>query len=386
VQRLTGLSLAHPVVAAGYRAPFACEPGLLPTMHARLRSEGRRAFLLSTCLRVEVLWEGEPEQTSVLLASIYGEQPIPEGAVIRTDEQAFHHLCRVAAGLESPTKGEPEVMTQLRWAIASFSGDNGAADLLERALGAAVGVGRKIRRFLGEAPEPSLATIAASLARPHQDVSILGGGAMAKATAGHLDADVTIYSRRQEHVESSDARPWELGLEGFARSPVVISTVPGHDQLYPVNEIEAALSSRTSPLLLADVGMPPGFEWLADHPAVTYVGIDEIASAVPRRSHPEIDSMVEGESTAAWSRLTSPTVVSEVIAAMVDSADRAVDEEVRRFAGKLTGATDPEVVLRQLAHTVARRVLHAPISYVGSSPRSGEAADLLGKAYGVIDD
>jgi glutamyl-tRNA reductase len=351
-----------------------------------MRSEGRRVFLLSTCLRVEVVWEGEPEEGSELLVSIYGEDPIPEGAVIRTDNQAFHHLCRVAAGLESPTKGEPEVMTQLRSAIAYFSADNGSADLLGRALGAAVGVGRKIRRFLGEAPEPSLATIAASLANPHRDVAILGGGAMAKVTADHLDGEVTIYSRRQDHVESSVARPWESGLEAFAGSPVVISTVPGHERLYPPDEIEAALSSRTSPLLLADLGMPPGFDWLADHPAVTYVGIDEIASAIPRRSHLEIDVMVEGESAAAWSRLTSPAVVSEVIAAMVDSADRAVDEEVRRFAGRLTGAADPEVVLRQLAHTVARRVLHAPISYVGSSPQSGEAADLLGKAYGVIDD
>ena len=96
--------------------------------------------------------------------------------------------------------------------------------------------------------------------------------------------------------------------------------------------------------------------------------------------------MIEAEATAAWARLSAPDVVGQVIAAMVDNADRAVDEEVRRFVGKLLGAEDPEAVLRQLAHTVARRVLHPPISYVGSSPGSGEAAQVLGKAYGIIDE
>jgi glutamyl-tRNA reductase len=343
--------------------------------------------LLSTCLRVEIMWEGSPEEGSGLLASIYGDKPMPEGAILRTEHQVFHHLCRVAAGLESPTLGEPEVLSQFRQAIDWFAAAAPEGALLGRVLDVAVGVSRKIRRHLGETRGSSLAAAAAVVANPHRPVSILGAGAMSRATAGHLsEGGVRVYSRRQELVSEAESRPWEALPEAFAGSAVVVSTVPGPTDFGPGDGIESALASRNTPLLLADLGMPPGFDWLQNHPMITFLGIDEIASSVARPAHPELDEMIEAEATAAWARLSAPHVVGQVIAAMVDNADRAVDEEVRRFVGKLLGAEDPEAVLRQLAHTVARRVLHPPISYVGSSPGSGEAAQVLGKAYGIIDE
>ncbi|MDF2731281.1 MAG: hypothetical protein K0T01_3072, partial [Acidimicrobiia bacterium] len=67
-------------------------------------------------------------------------------------------------------------------------------------------------------------------------------------------------------------------------------------------------------------------------------------------------------------------------------AELAVDEEVRRFAGRLPDAVDPEAIMHQLAHTVARRVLHRPISYAGSSDNDGEALRVLAEAFGVTDE
>jgi glutamyl-tRNA reductase len=333
------------------------------------------------------MWEGDPEDASALFASMYRGQPMPQGGIVRTNEEAFHHLCRIAAGLESPNLGEPEVMSQVRQAIGRHAESTHPHGLLENALGAAVGVGRRARRHLGATVGGSLATAAGSVAAAHGEVAILGAGAMARATARSLaPATVTMYSRRPEHIDGVETRPWELCPEAFGGAPAVISTIPGPGPNLPEDRIDAALASRKTPLLLAEVGMPPAFDWLRGHPGVSYMGIDEIAGTLPREANAELDEIVERESAAGWARLTAPGVVGEVIAAMVDSADRAVDEEVRRFAGRLPGASDPETVLRQLAHTVARRLLHPSISYVSSSPRAGEVADLLGKAYGVIDE
>ncbi len=385
--RLTGLSFAHPGVPAGDRARLARDPGSIPASLEHLRCDEHIAFLLCTCLRVEIIWEGGPQQASDLLTSLYGDEPMPEGGMVRTDYQAFRHLCRIAAGLESPNLGEPEVLSQVRQAIGWFEESAQADSLLGRALGAAVGVGRKVRRHLENTEEGSLAMAAASMAGPHHRVAILGAGAMARAAArGVPGGMVTVYSRHQARVDGAEPRPWESCPEAFAGSPVVISTIPGPATDPSRSGIEAALASRDTQLLFADVGMPPGFGWLRSHPRVTYLGIDEIASSVTRHARPEIDGILERESAAAWARLSAPSVVAEVIGAMLDSADRAVDEEVRRFARRLPGAADPEAILRQLAHTVARRVIHPPISYVGSSPRAGEVADLLGKAYGVVDE
>jgi glutamyl-tRNA reductase len=237
--------------------------------------------LLSTCLRVEIMWEGSPEEGSGLLASIYGDKPMPEGAILRTEHQVFHHLCRVAAGLESPTLGEPEVLSQFRQAIDWFAAAAPEGALLGRVLDVAVGVSRKIRRHLGETRGSSLAAAAAVVANPHRPVSILGAGAMSRATAGHLsEGGVRVYSRRQELVSEAESRPWEALPEAFAGSAVVVSTVPGPTDFGPGDGIESALASRNTPLLLADLGMPPGFDWLQNHPMITFLGIDEIASSV----------------------------------------------------------------------------------------------------------
>lgn len=69
-----------------------------------------------------------------------------------------------------------------------------------------------------------------------------------------------------------------------------------------------------------------------------------------------------------------------MIAGLVDQAESAVDEEVSRFARRLQTTDDPEAVLRQAARTVARRLLHRPISYINSAP---EAVEVLAEAFGV---
>ena len=91
------------------------------------------------------------------------------------------------------------------------------------------------------------------------------------------------------------------------------------------------------------------------------------------------------EAAAAWRRFTTPDRVGMVIGTMVQQAEKAVAEEVARFATRLSQAEDPERVLRQLAHTVARRVLHPPISFISSTERGSEAIEVLAEAFGVDD-
>jgi glutamyl-tRNA reductase len=295
-------------------------------------------------------------------------------------------MCRLAAGLESPALGESEVFSQFRQGVSAFSeGATGNGDLA-RSLGAAVGIGRGVRRHLG-GEVASMASAAATTARSEERVAILGAGAMARATAELLPpGSVTLFSRRPAVVAGHDTQPWEQTLQALGEFPVLISTVPGRVQLFHNDEVNAALARRTEPLLLIDLGMPPGFDRYRSHPAIVYMGIDDIATSVQRRSRPDLEELVAKEAASAWARLNAPYRVGMVIAAIVDDAELAVDEEVRRFAGRLPDAVDPEAIMHQLAHTVARRVLHRPISYAGSSDNDGEALRVLAEAFGVTDE
>jgi len=210
---------------------------------------------------------------------------------------------------------------------------------------------------------------------------------MAGATARRLPpGSVTVFSRRPHAVAGHDTQPWDQTLQALEEFPVLISTVPGRVQLFPDGEVTAALARRTKPLLLIDLGMPPGFDRYRSHPALVHMGIDDIASSVRSRPRPDLEELVAKEAASAWAHLNASDRVGMVIAAIVDDAELAVEEEVRRFAGRLPDAVDPEAIMHQLAHTVVRRVLHRPISYAGSSDNDSEALRVLAEAFGVTDE
>jgi glutamyl-tRNA reductase len=217
-------------------------------------------------------------------------------------------------------------------------------------------------------------------------VAILGGGVMARAAAQHLsDAEVSIFARRPDVIAGGSAHPWERVPHALATYPAVISTVPGGQTLFSEQVIAQALASRSQPLLLVDLGMPPAFSRPTETDRVSYLGVDDLARSVGGLLPPEAEQALITEADEAWRRLTTPDRVGSIINAMVDQAERAVDEEVRRFANRLLGAENPEAVLQQLAHTVARRILHPPISFVGSKAGEPEAIEAVAEAFGVDD-
>jgi glutamyl-tRNA reductase len=155
--------------------------------------------------------------------------------------------------------------------------------------------------------------------------------------------------------------------------------------LFSERAIVQALARRSQPLLLVDLGMPPAFSRTTETDKVSYLGVDDLARSVGGLLPPEAEQALITEADDAWRRITAPDRVGSIINAMVDQAERAVDEEVRRFANRLLEADDPESVLRQLAHTVARRVLHRPISFVGSEAGGPDAIEAVAEAFGVDD-
>jgi glutamyl-tRNA reductase len=377
------MSFAHPVVRSDRRAGLFMSESAIHDAHERLRSIGRHAFLLSTCLRIEIAWTAGPESGPDVLACLYGDRQIDQGAVTR-DEGAFVHLSRVAAGLDSPLVGETEVLSQFRQAVSVMPEASLAGTDLARIMHAAVGVGRTTRRLLGDTPRGSLGAVAAGVAATSGPVAILGSGAMARAAAEQLDdIDVTVFARRPGDVGGHAALPWEQAEDALATFPVIISTVPGSERLFSDDVIGRSLGSRSDKLLLIDLGMPPGFDPRLMAEGVRYLGVDEVASSVSARPSSEAEEKILRGASAVWRRLAVPDRVGAVIAAMMEQADTAVSEEVQRFATRLAVSDDPERVLRQLAHSVARRVLHGPISYVSSSDRGIDVAETLAEAFGV---
>ena len=368
---LTGLSFAYPDVPAPARARL---------MNPRLGAEDSDIFFLSTCLRVEFAYSGDPEMAPELLRRLYGGRFLP-AARMRTGLEAFQHLSRVAAGLESAQTGETEVLTQFRQALGRFAeGANGSP--LTRVLETATGVARIARRSLGVERRGSLAAAAAAMAGVGDTVAILGGGAMARAVAHHLDTrDVTAFARGPGTLAGIETRPWaELG-EALSTAEVVVSTVPGPVPLLDASAFEV-LRARPVPLLFVDLGMPSAIS--ADSsPGIAYRDVDDVAAVVDTTPEPEAEDVMDRESAAAWRRLSVSPRAGSIITSVVDRAAHTVDEEVGRYVSRLRAAEDPEVVLRQLARTVARRIIHPSVAFVGSTPLDADQLDVVARVFGV---
>ncbi len=314
--------------------------------------------------------------------------------MLRQDRNAVHHLYRVAAGLDSPILGEPEVLGQFRTALEAARRAGSIGGLFEKTLQTAIATGRSSRRRLGQVGPGSVAVAAAEMAASSDEVAVFGAGAMARAAVGALrrrprPPRITVYARRPEAVSipNDEVLPMTSAPGALAHAPVVISATGAKRELFGPEVLSDALQRRDQPLLLIDLAMPPDFVPVATNGHLRYLNVDDVALHARRNGEAAaVEKVVEGAAADAWVRLSNHHEVGPVIAAILEEADRAVREEVARFTGRLNGGNNDAEVVNQLAQTIAHRVLHRPLSYLGSSEGGAEAAPILAEVFGVDSD
>jgi glutamyl-tRNA reductase len=345
-------------------------------------------FLLSTCLRIEVLVAGDRRRLDEVAAELLGiDDPTAHGVVL-SGEQAVAHIFGVAAGLESPILGEREILTQFRQALAAAEESGSVTGLFAKLLETAVSVGRQARELLPDSPHDSMAAVAAQVVGAFDRVAVLGSGLMAQSVVMGLfglpaPPEVTVVARTPENVTIPGVEVWPMSraAEAIGSFPAVVSATSAKQRLIPDDELAAALGRRRGTVMLVDMAMPPDL-LPPDGAPVTYVDIDHLASKAARRARRhDADAMVAAAAADAYRRFTDHYAVGPVIGGLMRTADDIVDRAVDRFAGRLGGADDA-ALLRQAAHTVARTLLAAPVSYLRSSDRPAEAVDMLAEAFG----
>lgn len=378
---LSAVTFAYPEVGTADRARLA----------AALMG-GRRpggAFVLSTCLRVEVVVEGGIDALEKSIGSAFGA-PVA-GAVVRRDRDAVEHLFRVAAGLESPVLGEVEVLTQFREAVATARDGGAVSGWALKLLESAIAAGRSVRRVLPPSPYGSLADVAAGFIDDADRVAVLGSGVMASAVVSSLLAlepspEVTMVARRSPTSPPDGVRLWPFDRlrQALVEYPVVVSATSAKTRLVPDTELADLLQRRSTRLRLIDMAMPPDFQPSAGLP-VDYTQIDELASRVAERvPAAEADREVAVSAEDAWRRAHGAHAVAPVVERLYSEVDDLVDRTVERFHGRLSDPADVEV-LRQAVHTVARTILARPVARLSEVERPDEHAVTLAEVFGIHD-
>lgn len=328
-------------------------------------------FVLSTCLRVEVVGPVDASRMAEIVASMMGDTDFTPQ--LRTGAEAVEHVFRVAAGLESPVVGEVEVLTQFRQAVADLKAGGSVDGAFLKILESAIATGRSAREILGISPHDTMAAVAAQIVGAAPEVAVIGSGAMAAAVLTALAGlpappRVTVVARSPEKLAGDDHMSLPLDrldevLQGF---PAVVSATAASTRLMDEDRMSQALASRSEPLTMVDMAMPPDFSPSAGA-LVRYVGIDDLARLAQGRGQTDsVTDHVSAAAAGAHHHYANQDRAIPVIRSIMASAEAAVEETYSRFAGRLSEPADREI-LRQAVHTVARKLVARPVTAVRDS-------------------
>lgn len=382
---LSSASFAYPQHDGEIRAELARR-----LLGSRMPEDG---FLLSTCLRVELVVPGPESLLDDALAGLFGETAGNAAPQIRKGERAVAHLYRIAAGLESPILGEQEILTQFRQTLIEAEEAGRVEGVFARLLEAAVAVGRQAREMLPGSPHNSMAAVAAQAVGTADRVAVLGSGIMAMAVVDGLSLlpappEVTVVARNPEKVADRpdiEILPFDQARDVLETFPAVVSATSAKQRLVDDATLARTIAERSTPLVLIDMAMPPDFRPPTDS-QISYVDIDDLARMADRRSRSEeADAFVESAAAEAFRQYRDHHEIGPLIGGLMGRADEIVDRAVERFKGKLSRSED-EAVLRQAVHTTARTLLAGPVSYLKQEERSAAAIDVIADAFGVEDE
>lgn len=378
---ISSATFAYPAVDSATRARLA--EGL------RQPDDDGSTFVLNTCLRTEVFVAGDTEALQRTLGELFGGSADTGIAKIRHDADAVEHLYRVAAGLESPIRGEAEILTQFRQTLTKATESGSVTGIFGKLVETAVSVGRQAREIIGESPHDSMAAVAAQVVGNANRVAVLGSGAMATAVVRALQGlpappQITVCARNPERVkaENVDVWPFDRATEALEEFSAVISATSAKRRLVGASEMTAVITRRSAPLTLVDMAMPPDFT-VESSATLRYLDIDDLARMAERRPRSdEADSLVRQAAKGAHHSFVDHHQVGPVIGGLTRQADEVVESVVTRFGSRLSSDED-RAVLRQTAHTVARTLLAGPIAYIKQPDRAPEAVDVVADAFGV---
>jgi glutamyl-tRNA reductase len=390
---VVGLSYRHVGVedVARFALPRAEVPTRLPGLRTGLRAV--ELVYVGTCNRVEVVFavddaSAAPDMRREVFRALTGREPAAGEAarMLRawTGEAAVEHLFLLACGLDSAQTGEHEIAAQLRGAWEESRAARTCGPVLDRLVGEALGMARRVRRLTAGVRTPSLGDLAADRVLQHLGgrqgrVALIGVSPMTRRCAAVLHESgvpLLIVNRTLQAAEELAVTVGgeALALERFRAAPpalyAVVLAAGGGEPVLDAQSLTALKSGATPAPLLIDFGVPPNVDpEVARRAGLARVGMSDLIEAAQGRRLAELVRLapvraaiderlgrLRGElaTRAIGSRLADLRGAFEQIAAA--EVARALKQELRTLDDR------QREQLERLASTVAHRLAHLPLA------------------------
>lgn len=361
------------------------------------------AAALLTCHRIEIYAAtrtNDDRDAAVAAARDAAGLPADAGTVHGAAD-AVEHLARVAAGLESPVVGEPEIMGQVSDAVADAADDGHLGGALGRAADAAVRAGRTVReRTAIDEGQLSYGSVVCTLVdrtleQPPDGVLLIGAGAMADtaATAArrHWDATVDVANRSSTDLATADGEEYGLDelRDAVAGADAVVAATGAPTTVVDTDDIAAAAGA--DPLPVVDLARPADVpEAAADVDGVVLHDLDDVTTHIADRTHDrrcalEAAEALVADGVARFVDGERENRAEDVLRAMHRDAAATRDDAVARALDRLDDSdADPERVIEDLASSLTGRLLAAPTDRLRAAARDDDA-DTIAAARQLFD-
>ncbi len=406
---LLALGINHKTAPVALRERVAFSPESLDQALDSLLSQPlvQGGVVLSTCNRTELyLSVGQQEnlqQQLVQWLCDYHQLNVDEvknSLYWHHGNEAVSHLMRVASGLDSLVLGEPQILGQVKKAYADSHRGLPLASELERMFQKSFSVAKRVRTEteIG-ASAVSVAFAACSLARKifeslsTVNVLLVGAGETIELVARHL---------REHHVQKllianrtrsrAQLLADEVGAEviefadidqRLAEADIIISSTASPLPIIGKGMVERALKKRRNqPMLLVDIAVPRDVEpEVSKLPNAYLYSVDDLQAIIEsnmaqrQAAAVQAESIVEQESGEFMSWLRAQSAV-ETIRDYRSQADQVRAELEARALTALQQGEDPQAVLRDMAHRLTNRLIHAPTKSLQQAARDGDTERL----------
>ncbi len=406
---ITGVNHKTAPVEVRERLAFDAH-GLNSALEAlRSRAGVHESMILSTCNRVEIAVTAEngadpaPAVDRFLsdARQMQLEHIAPHLYHYR-DEEAIHHLFRVAASLDSMVVGEPQILGQLKQAYAAAKAQGTVSSFLDTVLTRAFSVAKRVRSETGIGESAvSVSYAAVELAREifgslsDKKVMIVGAGKMSELAARHLHRSgaTRIYVTNRTHERAREMA--ELFHGEIVQYDKFLSTLPEMDIVItssgaPFYIIQKAQMRRViearknRPMFLIDIAVPRNVEpsvneidnvFLYDIDDLQRVVAENVGERKKRAEHAEriIEEEVERMLTRLRAREVTPTIVG--LQEQLEQLRQAETARVRTKMGPLS--PQQEEALESLTRGLINKIAHGPIAELRRHAGRADGADVI---------
>jgi len=369
-------------------------------------------FVLSTCYRVEVYAASTcPSAAAACLAEALRHRALDPALPLfdLRGADAFRHLSRVAASLESGVVGEPQVLGQVKEAFGRSAEAGTVGKELSSVIARVLQVAKRVRTetAIGRAGVSwghASADLAEKVLGPLEGrrAVVVGAGEMARLSAQHLHQQgmqVVVVNRTIANAEAlamevhGEARSLDALGEELLRADVAVVAAPvALAALEPSGAPALMKARRHQRLLLLDLAVPRAVPAaLGDVDGIYVCDVDDLAR-IQRQAQEaragaiqDAEQIVEAE-VGRFARELAERRAAPIIAAVRNRASAIAREEVERTVRRLGGDPELEKRLDALAGAIVAKLLHQPSVRLRRAGQDAEEGDHLMAAAARIFD